>query len=391
MLGAAPKENRTCDDDPYREDLGDGFAESLQTAIVNGLINDNVAILGIEALAGDRAERALSLVETALGVYQERDRPQGPIGAKTAMAAKAAALSCVRVMEMLEHGTVASDPDYFRISIEHSVVALVEASALGRVWAIKRLGKWPMFRWDTLRGSTTKTTSLASAVAMACANGRDDALNALIAPPWNARYEDASAKDNCALRVACKNGHTKIVAMLGMWHGPFRLGTSDARAKDNEALRMACANGHAEVVRMLGDPAGPWKLGPADARTNGNEALYMACANGHAEVVRMLGDLAGPWKLGTEDARAHGNDALRSACARGHTEVVRMLGDPAGPWKLGRDDALDARALQRSNGIFEMLEVLARPRFSLRMGDVEAAGVAAHNWPNELRALYGSL
>src|SRR5678816_4796534 len=93
-----------------------------------------------------------------------------------------------------------------------------------------------------------------------------------------ARGFDPSSKDSLAFRIACKNGHTRVVEEL------LKDGRCDPTACHEECLTNASALGHIDIVRLLLDD------GRADPSFWECHALRSACAQNRADVVRMLLD-----------------------------------------------------------------------------------------------------
>lgn len=131
---------------------------------------------------------------------------------------------------------------------------------------------------------------------------------------------------NTALRMASRNGHHEILALL---MGVPGLEWDDVRACDNDALRWSSANGHDKVVRLLlghGPQLVGAKLGLADMSGKcaalPQEFLRNAAVAGHVDVVNTL---LGTNLLNADDVRVDDNASLRLAAGNGHIEVVQRL------------------------------------------------------------------
>lgn len=118
---------------------------------------------------------------------------------------------------------------------------------------------------------------------------------------------DPSAKNNYALKKACRKGFTRIVTLL-LAHPKV-----DPGAEDNYAIKFASERGHAKVVRLL---LAHEKVDPS---SEDNRAIILACRYGHKKVVKLL--LAHP----KVDPTVDNGSPIKWPCKSGHTEIVRRL------------------------------------------------------------------
>jgi hypothetical protein len=157
-------------------------------------------------------------------------------------------------------------------------------------------------------------------------------------PPFTCSHIDISGCKNYAFRLAARNGHSFIVALLladprvdptAMNDEAFRFASNnrhssviellladprvDPTAMNNEAIRYASEKGHSSVVALLlADPR-------VDPAADDNYAIRMASKKGHSSVVQLL--LAHP----RVDPTARNNEAIRFASNNGHSSVVALL------------------------------------------------------------------
>jgi hypothetical protein len=163
--------------------------------------------------------------------------------------------------------------------------------------------------------------TLEFAMRAAAAHGHADVVDLLLL--HNDAELDPSVGNQCALRTATANGHTRVVARL----------LADARTypwiNDHEPLRSAAERGHADVVALL----------LADARTDPTavdaRALLSAARGGHTRVVDLLllSDAADVVFAATASAGrsvytyAQVYAALGAAARAGHVDTVLRLFD----------------------------------------------------------------
>ena len=90
-----------------------------------------------------------------------------------------------------------------------------------------------------------------------------------------------------AMHVACRVGHTDVVAVLLGINTEGHTEVADVNKRDNRGctpLHFACHHGHTEIVAML-------LAASADVNQAHNEGatpLYIASKHGHTEIVAML-------------------------------------------------------------------------------------------------------
>jgi hypothetical protein len=81
---------------------------------------------------------------------------------------------------------------------------------------------------------------------------------------------------NRAIKVACRQGHVKIVEAL------LQDGRADPSDYENNSIRGACTHGHIDIVKLLLQDE---RVDPTDAA---NDAIKWASFYGHVKVVEAL-------------------------------------------------------------------------------------------------------
>ncbi len=142
----------------------------------------------------------------------------------------------------------------------------------------------------------------------------------LLQKKFNITADDARARHNWAIRMACEYGQAGVLEYL---HKTFDLTKEDARTEKNYALRVACTNGYIKIVQYLHRQFG---LDTDDARDHNNYALIFACNNGHVSIITYLHYQFG---LTAIDARDKNNHALRCICDADNEKplVIKCLHD----------------------------------------------------------------
>lgn len=115
---------------------------------------------------------------------------------------------------------------------------------------------------------------------------------------------DVHVKNDYALALAAKNGHTKIIELL------FQQGIEDNTSK-SAALPLAAGNGHAETVKLLIEHG-------ADVHALDDLALWHTCYYGHVEAAKILIQHGA-------DVHAWNDSALQFAVRNGHTKIIKLL------------------------------------------------------------------
>ncbi|XP_050296932.1 ankyrin repeat domain-containing protein 6 [Anthonomus grandis grandis] len=160
----------------------------------------------------------------------------------------------------------------------------------------------------------TRDTQGRTAIHLAAANGRAQALRMLLAI---AAAQEVDARDGAgctALHRAAADGHEEVIRAL-LAKGA-RVDTVDTM-HCNTALHECAWKGHSRTVRLLCAAGAP--LGAANA--GGFAPLHLACQNGHNQSCREL-LLAGA----DPDLRnGYGDTALHTAARYGHAGVTRIL------------------------------------------------------------------
>lgn len=146
--------------------------------------------------------------------------------------------------------------------------------------------------------------------AFACGEGYLDLAKKLFK---NHSKLNINNHDDCAFRLACRNGHYKVVKWLYNISYKYNL-TIDMYVYDNDPLRKASKYGHLKIVKFL------LCYGGSDIRERDDYAFRLACKNGHINVATCLLD---------EDPKinifAKGFHAYTGACINGHLEMAKWL------------------------------------------------------------------
>lgn len=130
-----------------------------------------------------------------------------------------------------------------------------------------------------------------------------------------------NSNDNYPIRIACKNGYTKLVKLL------LSNKSVSIHAKNDEPIKLACMNGHIDIVKLL--ILENANIGAKEYNTDCNDKtlvgegfpLRIACKNNHVEIVKiLLKDTSG--KVNSTHSN---NSAIMIACENGNYEILELL------------------------------------------------------------------